>query len=599
MAQKKRKNKNTRKRIVSALLIIIVLAVGGVFYYLSNNFNHLIAAKIDEIYKKSEVSSYYSLEYRKLRINLLSMSLRIFDVQFKPIIKNHEEYFKENGSLDLQIGKIILKNASLIEFIRSNKIDIDKFIIDQTKIVLNIPNKKFSPFAFARGERSKDSLLLYVRINHLWFRRTSLNQKGNYLYNVENKFKDFNLEIRRLLFNSKPGDVVFSFDELSSSMSKAELNNYRQAHFSLEKFDFGISNFLVENKKGRFSLHYDDFSVKLSKPKISTKSNVYDISAETVYIEEKKNLLRISNMKITPKLSKNNFARKFHYQTLRSDIDVKSVVLKQFDINKLINKREIYADTVFIRGLNAELFKDKRNPLNRHKFPNYLGKQIFDSPIQVNIKVTEVEDAKISFSLKQEDGRISSIDITKLHGRLKNIQNQNKHEKLYLEAKGRIHDVAPFSVNISFDYSRDVFHYNGRIYKTNLRQLSSVIGSFAPMVAVKGGTVKSIDFQGTATWSRNRGRMTFLYSDLNLEIKKKNSEKKDVSNVFYSFAANSILYSNNPVKDKPVRRVIYEVERDRNKGFIHILIQGLLKGLKETVAPSKENRRRYKSEKRK
>jgi hypothetical protein len=43
----------------------------------------------------------------------------------------------------------------------------------------------------------------------------------------------------------------------------------------------------------------------------------------------------------------------------------------------------------------------------------------------------------------------------------------------------------------------------------------------------------------------------------------------------------------------PIRKVNFDVERDMNKGFINLLIKSVLAGAKESVMPSRKNRRKY------
>jgi hypothetical protein len=65
-------------------------------------------------------------------------------------------------------------------------------------------------------------------------------------------------------------------------------------------------------------------------------------------------------------------------------------------------------------------------------------------------------------------------------------------------------------------------------------------------------------------------------------------------------AANTYIYSNNPVKaDHAPRRVDYYVQRDQNKGFLNLLIKSIIQGIKETVIPSKENRKNYRETRKK
>jgi hypothetical protein len=88
-----------------------------------------------------------------------------------------------------------------------------------------------------------------------------------------------------------------------------------------------------------------------------------------------------------------------------------------------------------------------------------------------------------------------------------------------------------------------------------------------------------------------------------LEIRfqgKAKSKGSNIGNAIISLAANTYVFSNNPKSPNvPPRNVNFSLNRDMNKGFIDILVKSILKGAKETLVPSRENRKRYKQAKNK
>ena len=87
--------------------------------------------------------------------------------------------------------------------------------------------------------------------------------------------------------------------------------------------------------------------------------------------------------------------------------------------------------------------------------------------------------------------------------------------------------------------------------------------------------------------------MIFAYNNLNIEVNlKKKGKNRGVANHLLSVAANTVMHANNPDRDNtPTRRVHFRAERDMNKGFINILIKSVLAGAKESILPSKKNRK--------
>ena len=79
--------------------------------------------------------------------------------------------------------------------------------------------------------------------------------------------------------------------------------------------------------------------------------------------------------------------------------------------------------------------------------------------------------------------------------------------------------------------------------------------------------VDRMTFDFTANDNTSKGWMEFLYSDLDVALVKKQSDK-DKNWGFVSLLANAVAVSNNPVKEKEVKIVEIGTERDKNKGLI-------------------------------
>jgi hypothetical protein len=602
MAKKKSKYKNKqhgKKRLFSIIILSLLIIIGGTFFYISRNFDRILSDKIHTLYKQSEASNYYNLSFDKLRVNLINMSVRIYKVNFEPINTN-ADFFKKNGSLKVKIGKIVIKEAAIFDFISSNNISVKDFVIEHSKITIYNPSSRFKPFAFITNSNPNDSLQLEASIQHIRLDDTQLEYFGDPKNKIENSFREFSMEIDDLHFNKALTELQFRLSKLVANLRKAHFQSTKAGNFSLERLQFGVSEFQINLVSQQLNIDYQDFFIQLIKPKAITKDSLYTLSSERILIDERQKKLQIVKANIHPNLDNNSFAHHFKYQQLRAEIDIDKIDLANIDYEKLIHREAIIADTVYISGLHADLYKDKNLPLNRKVYPKYLARQIFDIKIPLQLGVAIIKDVNIDFSARQKNGRLSIIDITDIDGQLENLQNKNTNEYLRLTAIGRIHNSIPFDVTILFDYSVDQFSYEGRIFKSDLSSISSVVRSFAP-VKIKNGHLKSITFKGYASNTNSRGNMLFLYKDLDLEIENNNKQKeKEIQKFVLSLAANTYIYSNNPVKaDHAPRRVDYYVQRDQNKGFLNLLIKSIIQGIKETVIPSKENRKNYRETRKK
>ena len=137
------------------------------------------------------------------------------------------------------------------------------------------------------------------------------------------------------------------------------------------------------------------------------------------------------------------------------------------------------------------------------------------------------------------------------------------------------------------------------MFSSNLKKIAKPIASFVP-VKVNNGQINSVKFKGIANRTKSEGEMTFLYDNLNIEVDRVEKYNTKVSDHLLSIVANSLINSSNPIKPGlPARKVDFVFHRDMNKGFINLLIKSVLTGAKESVLPSKENRKKYRLEKKK
>jgi len=597
MAKSKRKAKKKnlkRKRIISGVLIALFVILASALFYINSNFNKLISTKIHTLYNQSEAANYYDLRFDKLRVNLLNMSVRVYGVHFSPLKKKHPDFFQKNGSVDVEIGKIVLKNADVINFLSTNNISVDAFKIKDSKISVYETGSKFQPFAFIKKEEKNDSLQISINIQNININKAELIYYQNSSNKAENKFDNFNLELSQLSFIKKDA-FTFSFEKLVASLNDISYRGTNGAYISMKQFQLGVSNFKSQNKEHKFSFDFSDLFFQISQPQFITADSVYTISAQKVMIDKSHKKMTISKAYMHPNLDNKAFTKHFKFQKLRPEIKIQNIQLSNIDFDRLVDNKGIFADSLMISGAQAQLFKSKRKPLNKRRFPNYLALQIRSIKYPLNIKVVSAKKVDINFSLEQEDGQISHVEIHKLRGKLYNIQNQNNRQKLRLTTKGVLENRIPFSAQLAFSYAQDRYSYSIEVKKSNLHSISKMIHSFAP-VQIKSGAIKSIKVKGVANRTNSSGKMIFIYHNLNIQIDKNEVEKrKRFGNHILSLAANTYLLSNNPTDPNlPPREVQFLAKRDMNKGFIHILIQSILSGVKETLMPSRENRQRYK-----
>ena len=587
------KRSSLLKRIFFFVISIIAVGFGFLYLYINFNYEDIIRQRIEELYCESQISEYYSLDYGKIRINPFATKLRIFNVSFIPLTKEKPKYFKKNGSMEVKMGAIRLSDFDIREFLNSNKITVNKIAFSKVDVKLNTNGSVFQPFAFIQKKEKNDSLSLDVIIGSFTLKGASLtvNDKKNSKNSTSIDRLDF--EMNKLSFNKRMGDFSLALADFKIKIKDVKHSTAKGMQLALDVFRIETSGIsIAKNDKG-FQYSYDNNIVKLINPKLATADGVYGISSKSIVYDANTNALVLNNTMIKPQISRHKFAAKNKYQKQLFDIEIAKMELDDIDIEKLKSSKGIFAEHIGVQGVKVIIYNDKHKPLDTRRYPKYLAQQILAIKMPLEIRKVSAEDVDIKVDIFQADNRRSKIDINDLSVQLIGLQNRHRGGKLQLLASGKVHGAIPFNVKMKFNYGRSYFTYSGQVMKSNLRDLAKPIASFAP-VKVNNGRIKSIKFSGYANSKMSKGRMTFLYNNLNIELQRVAKDNTDLSDHVLSILANSVIYSSNPTtKGALARNVDFEVEREMHKGFVNLLIKSVLAGAKESVLPSRSNRKKH------
>jgi hypothetical protein len=274
-------------------------------------------------------------------------------------------------------------------------------------------------------------------------------------------------------------------------------------------------------------------------------------------------------------------------------------MLKLSDINfdTLVYHQKLFVDQISIDTVILALYKDKFKPIDKNRFPQYLGQKIKAIPLPLLIKHVKATRVRLVNIERKTDGKMAKVIVDRGVLDANNITNLPTTMMLTLNASAYIENKVNANLTVAFNYQKPQFSINCKIATFNLPDLNSLLTAYTPAKILKG-TADEITFWGIAGRTGSSGTMKFLYHDLNLDLKLK--DKANWQNSLISFAANTYLATNNPSSaSTPPRIVKFTAQRDMNKGGFNILLRSFLAGMKETMIMSKENKEAYKAEKKK
>ncbi len=585
--------KNKFAKNLFIILLTISLILFGVLIYINHNLNSILTEKINDSFNKSKISDYYNLSYDKLKVNVLSGNLKLFNVKLTHKKDTNIIFFNQYGSIDYSINKLSLKNVNIYEYIKTDSLNVDKIVIKKPVIVVNNGSKILKPYNFLNKKTESSKLLLSLKKLDLQHAILHYNSKKNNITVNDLNINSENIKITSNVYINKLDIKISGVSQISESLEN--INN-----ISFRNLNININELEVNPKNDTNIYSYSNFIVKINKPKFNTKDSIYTFKTRNIAIDYKNKSIKIENLLFTPNYSKKQFPINFKYQTERYYIDIKAININNIDLYQLFVNPHLYADNITINNVIADIYRDKTYPLNRNNFPLFPAQQIKKINIPIDIKNIKINNANITYSEKLSAKKTGKVDVSNLNIILDNVTNSNDNKLLKISAKGKIRNKIPFKINVNFNYNKPTFTFAGIVYKSNLKNANKIISSFEP-VEIKRGTLNKLTFNGYANNTSSKGEMLFLYNNINVKLLTQNNKTSTkVKNGLMSFAANTIIYKNNPVKAKQTaRKVNFGYKRDKNKSFINYIWKSFFNGVIETIHPGKENQKKYKSYKKK
>lgn len=591
-----KKKHPVRKMILWILAVLfIIVSAGGFYLYL--NFNKLLSDALRKNFNNSLISDVYELKFEKLSVNFLSGNISVHNVDLQPREKPLNSYPYINSSFHLKAGKILLGNVEIKKLLKENILRLEKIELEAPGIDFTIAdiNPIFFPFndttlVETKREKSKKRSIesYFLKEFHL---KDAAFHVSNSAKHREFNIQDINLNILGLLLDQQPGKDVFSYQKIDLSIGKStgEMKKMALKHISFKDYSLTIDSLKILRSKDTMIFHFADLRTGINELDIQTEDSIFHLHVKSFDLSYRGKSIKTEGVSFKPNISDAAMQARYHYQHAQFSGTLGNVQITGVNFDSLIYSRKLLIDQIMLNKVSASIFKDKTKPLDKKRFPVYLGQTIRAIKMPILIKQVKATNVSLVSKERKPDGSYGIANINRGTAEVKHITNLSVSEKLILKADAFLEDKAHFNVILQFSYLEPQFSFDARIDKVILPNLNTLLQSFTP-AKINKGTLDEMAFSGNAYRTNATGTMKFLYHDLDIDLALKEQAKWKSSAL--AFAANTVLPSANPHSDKvPARIVQFQVERDMNKGFINIILKSLFNGLKETMVMSKENRK--------
>lgn len=434
-----------------------------------------------------------------------------------------------------------------------NNISTDAFILQQQLKAGSLTSDGGALTFFRKQKTNKDTTNDELEIDNNYFDEALLNSVA-----IKNT--------RIVIYNrNNPKEEPFIIDNVKFNAT------------AIQTVDSGthIKN-LISNSK--WTLSGDGFS-------FITENKRYKLNIGSFDIDNGTSSMRIKSFTMVPMISEAAFSKSISYQQDLYTVNINNITLTGIDTRKLITKKILEAETATLQPV-FRAYRDRTVPPDNSskvgKYPHQLMQSI---KFPFSIKKIFIKDGMATYIEKADlSKKAGTVFFKNINGSIDNVTNMKTagNNILQLDATAsfmglsKLHSVWRFPLNSN----NGAFEVTGTANPFNGPDLNPMIEPLG-MASIKSGKINNLDFKLKGNDYKATGNITFLYSDLKVELLKMDSAEVKKKG-FMSILTNALIKDANP-KNGVVRSSEIEYERDITKSFFNLLWKSVFSGIKKTA----------------
>ncbi len=534
------------KKKLFRISMVFVLLIAFVLIFLNSILEKTMVRYLENELFAANQGKDYSIAIGEVDVNVFKGDVQINNISLLPSQELFADTLQKKMVQSIQISNASLTGLGVYDLVVSKDISISTLVFDQFTIDFYLPENT-NPTANTAQKRATFSLdsLRIPKLKNLDLGEIRL---ANYNINLIRKG---------------------TADTLSS--------------FSGEQFVFkGIDLDLVEGTEDLFALDKSNLEVYLEKQAYNMPDGLYYIAFDELHYRYTEQDVSLTNFELKPIGDKEDFSKKFDHVFEIYEATVDTLLINNFDTNAFLNFGAIDIGHINILGLDFNILKDKSKTWDLNKRPKlpHIALKEMTQPLKVD-SVT-IENSTLSYTEKLESTRkLLKVDFYDIDGTIANISSYKNQEtvesNLTVDLQANLLKTLPVSLNFIFPYTpkNNSFYFSGSAKATSQFDKLNPIIYPAILMKFKKGSLDGLNFKGTANNYKSNGKLTLLYSNLEVEIyDSKGAEKKT-----FSWAVNELIKKSNPNKKGKTVISNIDFERVQYKGLGNFMWKSIQSGI--------------------
>lgn len=360
--------------------------------------------------------------------------------------------------------------------------------------------------------------------------------------------------------------------------------------FSGSKINAKLHNILISDSTSTDTsriLFAENASLDVKKVLFRSKNRFYNYVFTDIKLLSAERSFAVEKLQIVPLMGEAAFMRAFKWQTDRLDFDLYDLLFKQVNVQEILNGNLI-SNQLIIKKASLKIFRDKSYPEKKEKkVGHYPHQDLLKIPIDVALKKITVQSGYIEYKEKNpQTGSSGVLVFDNVSASLLNVSNRNNNGIMTVNFNSRFLSRIPLSATLQFymNNKNGKFTANGSM-KTTDATIFNTLSKPMALVEINSGTINSLDFNLICDDYKAKGIIRLLYNDLRIKILKQ-EETGDAaykSKKVISLLANLTIADANPDKNKPVRIVTVNHQRNTYRSMFNLIWKAIFEGAQKTV----------------
>ncbi|HKP31625.1 MAG TPA: hypothetical protein VJT83_02825 [Chitinophagaceae bacterium] len=531
------------KILLGFLLLIVVFLISASIF-----LDGMVDRQLKKMISNSN-DQLYHFEYSKLRINLFTGNLTLYDLKITADSSLFIEFKKQHRAPRYLItgdAKFVkLKHLNWLTYLASKKISGSNLIIESPDIALT----QFSNPSNEPDTPGRAGKIIAERLNGL-----SLDA-----------FQIMNAAVRYKYIDSQLNPAV---------------------EYQFQNIDFKIEDLRLKRKGKLKEVSLSNYELSLNKYEFHSPDSMYVIQLNNFGYSLKDDAASLKSFIVKPRLAEKEYS-KLKFQKERNELKVENVTCKGIDIISLVEKGVLKIKSAHVPSGSWDLYLNRIPKLPPPREDPVPVQKLKNLPFYIDIRELSVGKFQLRYKeynpATEKDGILNFNDISGTFKNLTNIPNvisANPELKVSLYAK--LMNIGKFNANFNFLLNDESgkFDVNASLGKMDAIQFNPGFIALNKL-EITSGTVDTLFCSGSGNENGAAGDVNMLYHGLHVSVLAKDKNTNELKKKgFFSLIANIFVKNDNPKKKEPVRTAHnLRIKRGPERSFFNLLWMILFTGI--------------------